>query len=77
MAKRPLGYWLKVPGVNSPTRNRVAALTHAGMIPQTSFVQVGVGEGVTARDPFGLKANEDEVQVNVGGTYSDILLKAF
>lgn len=54
VAERPLGHRLKVAGVNSAAGNRVAALTHAGVVAQTAFVQVRVGQGVAAGDPFGL-----------------------
>lgn len=55
VAERPLGYRLKVPGVNSAAGNRVAALTHAGVVTQTPFVQVRVGQSVAAGDPLHLK----------------------
>lgn len=54
VAERPLGDRLEVAGVNSPAGNRVAALTHAGVVAQAPFVQVRVGEGVAAGDPFSL-----------------------
>lgn len=54
VAERTLSHRLKIPGVNSTTGNRVAALTHAGVVTQTPFVQVRVGESVTARNPFSL-----------------------
>ena len=55
VAERLLGGRLKVPGVNSPTRHRVAALAHAGVVTQAPLVQVRVGEGVAAGDTFGLE----------------------
>ncbi len=48
MAERPLGDRLEVPGVNAAAGNGVAALTHAGVVTQTAFVQVRVGQGVAA-----------------------------
>lgn len=58
VAERPLGHRLKVAGVNSSAGNRVAALTHAGVITQAAFVQVRVRERIAARDPFGLDVKE-------------------
>lgn len=55
VAERTLSYRLEVPGVNSTTGNRVAALTHAGVITQAPFVQVRMGESITARNPLGLE----------------------
>lgn len=48
VAEGTLGYRLKIAGVNSPAGNRVAALTHAGVVAQAPFIQVRVGEGVAA-----------------------------
>lgn len=52
VAERTLGHRLEVAGVNSSAGNRVAALTHAGVVPQTPLVQVRVGQGVAAGDPL-------------------------
>lgn len=60
VAEWPLGHRLEVAGVNSSAGNRVAALTHAGVIAQAAFVQVRVGEGIAARDPFGLHVKRGE-----------------
>lgn len=54
VAERPLRHWLKVPRVHPPAGDRVAALAHAGVVAQTPFVQVGVGQRVAAGDPLGL-----------------------
>lgn len=69
VAERPFCYRLKVPGVNSAAGNRVAALTHAGVVAQTAFVQVRVGERVAAGNPFSLDTN--------GGKTKTELLKMF
>lgn len=60
MAERTLSDRLKVPGVNAPAGDGVAALTHAGVVTQTPFVQVRVGEGVAARNPLRLKRRAEE-----------------
>lgn len=57
VAERSLGDRLEVPGVNSPAGNGIAALTHAGVVAQAAFVQVRVGQGVAAGNPFGLETN--------------------
>lgn len=62
VAERPLGHRLEVAGVNPSTGHRVAALTHAGVVTQTAFVQVWVRERVAARDPFGLEEKERGVK---------------
>ncbi len=62
VAERPLGDRLKVSGVNSTAGNRVAALTHAGVVAQTPFVQVRVGEGVAAGNPFSLEVKHRRVE---------------
>lgn len=59
VAERPLGHRLEVAGVNPSTGDRVAALTHAGVVTQTAFVQVWVRESVAARDPFGLEKKKE------------------
>lgn len=53
VAEVAVGGRFKVPRVHAPTGHRVAALAHARVVAQTALVQVGVGEGVAARDPFG------------------------
>lgn len=59
VAERTLGDRLEVPGVNSAAGNGVAALTHAGVVTQATFVQVRVGQSVAAGDPFSLEMNAD------------------
>ena len=59
VAERPLGDRLKVAGVNSAAGNGVAALTHAGVVAQTPLVQVRVGQGVAAGNPFSLETKTD------------------
>lgn len=54
VAERPLRHRLKVPRVHPPAGDRVAALAHAGVVAQTPFVQVRVGQRVAAGDPLGL-----------------------
>lgn len=54
VAERPLGHRLEVARVHSAAGNRVAALTHAGVVAQAALIQVRVGQGVAAGDPFGL-----------------------
>lgn len=54
VAEGPVGRRLKVAGVHAPAGHRVAALAHAGVVAQAPFVQVGVGEGIAARDPLSL-----------------------
>lgn len=54
VAERPLRHRLKVPCVHPPAGDRVAALAHAGVVAQTPFIQVRVGQGVAAGDPLGL-----------------------
>lgn len=56
MAERALGHRFEVTGVDAAAGDRVAALTHAGVVAQAAFVQVRVGQGVAAGDPFGLCA---------------------
>lgn len=54
VAEGPLRHRLKVAGVDPAAGDGVAALTHAGVVAQTTFVQVRVGQRVAARDPLGL-----------------------
>lgn len=54
VAEWPLRHRLKVPRVHPPAGDRVAALAHAGVVAQTPFVQVRVGQRVAAGDPLGL-----------------------
>lgn len=56
MAERALRHRFEVAGVDAAAGHRVAALTHAGVVAQAAFVQVRVGQGVAAGDPFGLRA---------------------
>lgn len=62
MTERPLRHRLKVTRVNSPAGDGVAALAHAGVVAQATFVQVRVGERVAAGDPLGLGAEEKRVK---------------
>lgn len=54
VAEGPLRHRLKVAGVDPAAGDGVAALTHAGVVAQATFVQVRVGQRVAARDPLGL-----------------------
>lgn len=58
VAEGSLSHRLEVPSVDAAAGNRVAALTHAGVVPQPTLVQVWVGQGVTARDT--LRRIEDQ-----------------
>lgn len=62
MTERPLRHRLKVTRVNSAAGDGVAALTHAGVVAQTTFVQVRVGERVAAGDPLGLDTEKTQVR---------------